>query len=69
MKLRLGDTVIELANIAYARKRADHLVNIHFVGVEKALNVSCNGDTRGMVQYEGRADDLLSLIHTSERKK
>lgn len=65
MKMRLGDTLIELDNIAYAQKLRDTHVRIYFVGREKALLVSCQGET-GLAAYPGSADELLSVIETGQ---
>ena len=64
MKMRLGDTVIELDNIAYAQKRNDTLVWICFVGREEPLAVSCGGDKTLIAVYKGSADELLNTIAT-----
>lgn len=66
MKLRLGDTVIELANIAYANKVLDDLVVIYFVGIQEPLEVDCGEDQRSGVRYEGSADELITKIEKSK---
>lgn len=62
--MRLGDTVIELNNIAYAQKMRDSLVNIYFVSIEKPLSVYCGKEKAGMARYQGSADELLNTIET-----
>ena len=72
MKMRLGDTVIELGNITYAEKRSDWLVYIYFIGTSeqeskpksKPLKVYCGEEQTGRVVYPGSADELLTKIAT-----
>ena len=72
MKMRLGDTVIELDNIAFAQKRKnrDHIVLIFFVGAGREdpcrLQVTCGENPTGQAVYQGSADELLDKIATLE---
>ena len=65
MKLRLGDTVIELANITYADKPYDNVVEIHFVGESKSLQVFCGEHEKGKATFNGSADELITKIEKS----
>lgn len=63
MKMRLGDTVIELDNIAYAQKYTDRVVHIYFLSIEKPLSVSCETES-GRAVYPGSCDEFLNMIET-----
>ena len=64
MKMRLGDTVIELDNIAYAEKRSHTRVYIYFVGIKEPLKVDCVKTEIGGARYPGSADEFLNTIAT-----
>ena len=66
MKLRLGDTVIELENIAYARKMRNDRVHIYFVGREAPLKVNCGKDAVGTARTNELADTLMLRIEKHE---
>ena len=69
MKMRIGNTLIELDNTAYAQKTHEKLVSIYFVGIEAPLRVSCDGDERWKTVSEGSADELLQEIATQKVKQ
>ena len=69
MKMRTGDTLIELDNIAYAQKTHEKIVRIYFVGIKEPLKVSCGGDKTWVTKYEGSADELLQEIETQKVKQ
>lgn len=66
MKMRLGDTVMELDNIAYAKIFDGKVVRIYFVGTDKHLTVYC-GEEKGLARYPGSPDELLNTIATLGR--
>lgn len=69
MKLRLGDTVIELEHIAYAKKVSNYLVAIYFIGLKEPLNVRCGTDEGSLTGYTGDAESLLSKIEFHEKEE
>ena len=69
MKLRLGDTVIELEHVAYAKKVSNYLVAIYFIGRNEPLNVRCGTDEGRLTGYTGEAESLMSKIESQEKEE
>lgn len=69
MKLRLGDTVIELEHVAYAKKISNYLVAIYFIGLNEPLNVRCGTDEGSIAGYIGDADSLMSKIESHKKEE
>ena len=69
MKLRLGDTVIEVEYVAYAKKISDYRVDIYFVGLNEPLKVRCGPDEVDKTKYIENADSLISKIESHKKEK
>ena len=67
MKLRLGDTVIETNNIAYAIKRYDHIVEIYFIGLSEPLKVFCGKEQTERARFLGNTNELLARIEDLDK--
>lgn len=69
MKLRLGDTVIELEHVAYAKKVSNYLVAIYFIGLKEPLSVRCGTDEGSLARYPGDAESLMSKIESHKKEE
>lgn len=67
MKLRLGDTVIETNNIAYAQITGYGNMKIHFVGVSEPLTVHCGEQANSRSRFLGNANELLTKIEDLDK--